>query len=667
MNTNNRGQRPGTDRQPDAANLKGSHSLAVLALIRPPQDRRYLSFAPGAGSKKGGDMKSRTLTCVIAMTLFAALSIPTGVAVQGQPQNKQQPRYKLVDLGTFGGPTSAVPILEQVVNGRGALVGQADTPTPDPFAPNCFNDDCYVSHAFQWQSGVQTDLGTLPGGDSSTAGWINANGLIIGQAQNGQIDPLTGGPELRAVVWKGGSILDLGTFGGDESASIGENDRGQVIGVALNAITDPFSFFGATQARAFMWEGGTMRDLGTLGGPDAFGQYVNSRGQVVGFSYTSYTPNQSTGVPTIDPFLWERGKMLDLGTLGGTFGQVNDLNDPGEVVGTSNLAGDVYTHGFIWSAGVLSDVGTFGGDNGEADWINNAGEVAGSADFPGDQVHHGFLWKDGALTDLGTVNGDPCSRAYGINSSGQIVGASTDCFSFLHAFLWQNGGPSIDLNTLIPPSSSLQLVAGFFISDRGEIAGLGVPSGCSPQDVYACGHAFLLIPCGKDDERCGDTAEGETATSQSVRELVPPRRSTATGTDRALSGRSALDRLRTPRFPGKPAQELDKLIHPKMLTAPLAPLASGNRPSAGQAAATTGCIRGSGELSPGTTRDIGSGHYCQVTKSGSRYLLTGYCLTERTCTLVYAGISCPEGDSVPSATYIAACKTWDEHRGLGCN
>jgi len=261
-------------------------------------------------------MKSRILTCITTITSFAALAATTRLAAQEQQKNKQQPRYELIDIGTFGGPDSFVPAWQQIVNGRGTLVGQADTPTPDPYSPNCFNNDCYVSHAFQWQRGVLTDLGTLPGGYSSTAGWITAGGLIIGGAQNGLVDPLTGGPEARAVLWENGSIIDLGTLGGNESASIGANDRGQVIGVASNAIPDPFSFFGATQARAFLWADGKMRDLGTLGGPDAFGQYVNDRGQVTGFSYTSYTPNPSSGVPTVDPFLWENGKMLDLGSLG---------------------------------------------------------------------------------------------------------------------------------------------------------------------------------------------------------------------------------------------------------------------------------------------------------------------------------------------------------------
>jgi probable HAF family extracellular repeat protein len=81
-----------------------------------------------------------------------------------------------------------------------------------------------------------------------------------------------------------------------------------------------------------------MRDLGTLAGPDAFAQYINDRGQVAGFSYTNNAPTSSGG-PQVNPFLWNNGTMMDLGNLGGTFGQVNDLNNRGQVVGTMNLAG----------------------------------------------------------------------------------------------------------------------------------------------------------------------------------------------------------------------------------------------------------------------------------------------------------------------------------------
>src|SRR6185437_4510983 len=60
-----------------------------------------------------------------------------------------------------------------------------------------------------------------------------------------------------------------------------------------------------------------------------------------------------TRVATLDPFLWQNGRMRDLGTLGGTMGVANWLNDAGEVVGSSSLAGDHTTHPFLWKNGTM--------------------------------------------------------------------------------------------------------------------------------------------------------------------------------------------------------------------------------------------------------------------------------------------------------------------------
>ena len=446
-------------------------------------------------------------TCIIILSLIAATAIPMHLSAQdnGEKSN-HQPRYKLIDLGTFGGPGSLVndglPPVSQVVNDRGAVVGAADTSTPDPYSPYCFID-CVVAYAFLWQDGTLTDLGSLPGVNSSLAIEINRDSLIIGVSENGSSDPLTGFPEVDPVLWKNGQILNLGTFGGTQGIALTVNDRGQVVGGALNTIPDAFAssfdslaFFypGTTQMHAFLWEKALMQDLGTLGGPDSEAFYMNQREQVTGVSYTNATVNPVTGFPTEDPFLWQRGRMLDLGSLGGTFGYPSALNERGQVAGTSNLAGDHTYHPFLWtSPGPMRDLGTLGGSTGIAFWANDEGEVVGRSDLPGSGVqrHHAFLWKEGAMADLGTIGSDPCSIALSINTRGQIVGTSTNCTEYLHGFISENGGPATDLNSLVQPGSALTIREGDFINDRGEIAGKAL---LSSGDI----HAVLLIPCDSD-------------------------------------------------------------------------------------------------------------------------------------------------------------------------
>ncbi len=498
-------------------------------------------------------MKSRTscITCITAMTLFAALATPARLAAQHH-------HYKLIDLGTFGGPQSYVnTFLPQnpVLNNRGTVAGWADTSTPDPFPAFCFNPDCFVSHTFQWQNGVMTDLGVLPGGASSASNWISASELIAGLSENGEIDPLISGfPELRAVLWQNGEITDLGTLeGGNESVANAVNSRGQVVGLALNTIQDANSMVGlGFQTRAFLWQNGIMQDLGTLGGPDAMALRVNERGQIVGWSYTSTTPCPTQAFActgnglalTTGTFLWQNGKMVDLGSLGGVCTLASGLNNRGQVVGLSDLVGDLTFRPFLWDRGVLTDLGTFGG-SGNANAISEAGDVTGWSDTRNEPASplevgplHAFLWKNGTMSDLGTVDGDSCSFGFSINSKDQIVGSSaaTCIFTTPRAFLWENGGPMIDLNTLVPPGSALYLTVPETINDRGEIAGVGaLPNGDQ--------HAFLLIPCGEGDEGCGGGSS--TGVSQNSPPPASQRSTTATPANPALSGRGMLDRLRS--------------------------------------------------------------------------------------------------------------------------
>ena len=399
----------------------------------------------------------------------------------GEPA--QHHHYKLIDVGTLGGPSAYKSVNApgyQIINNAGTIGFTADINMADPNAPNCYQPDCFVSHAARWQHGVSTDLGALPGsGNGSASGAINARGRVTGQSEDGEIDPFSGLPEVRGTLWNGDQIIDLGTFGGNWSLGITLNDAGDVVGFAANSIADPYSFFppAGTQMHAFLWRKGVLHDLGTLGGDDSQAASVNERGQVVGNSYTNKIANPTTGIPTVHPFLWDNGTMTDLGTLGGTYAGAGEcgfgapcnianpfegallINNRGQVIGTSNLADDQVFHPFLWEHGTMEDLGTLGGDNGAAIWLTENGDIVGDADLPNSPpgcvglacIHHAFLWKRGMMTDLGSLGTDPCSRALMMNSRGQIIGTTISICGGLstHAFLWENGGPMVDLGGLV--------------------------------------------------------------------------------------------------------------------------------------------------------------------------------------------------------------------------
>jgi uncharacterized membrane protein len=130
------------------------------------------------------------------------------------------------------------------------------------------------------------------------------------------------------------------------------HSSGQVVGWAFNKISDPYSMslwstlynyyepIEPYQTRAFVWQDGVMKDMGTLGtGTDTFAMAINERGQAIGISYTNSTPKQvvtpcvlpGSGalIPTQEPFLWDKDTgMIDLGTLGGTCGFPSWISTP---------------------------------------------------------------------------------------------------------------------------------------------------------------------------------------------------------------------------------------------------------------------------------------------------------------------------------------------------
>lgn len=470
---------------------------------------------------------------LITVVLFAVLAAASDSGAQNS-NNSHNPRYRLIDMGTLGGPISYGSVNGvgfRLLNDSGTVASYADLAVPDPNASFfCYDADCYQAHASLWEHGMITDLGALPENNNSAAGSINPRGWATGQSQSSTIDPVLGFPEFRAVLWKHGQIIDLGTLdSGTESLGVFVNDAGQVIGFStVNTEPDPVGFIGFP-THSFIWQNGQKLDIGTLGGDDTFPGASCSHppeGMVWGMSTTSTTLNLGTELPTFDPFLWDHGKMTDLGTLGGAWGSAQCANNRHQIIGQSSLAETPIAcsdgrlqgcHAFLWEDGRMQDLGTLGGPNSEAIWINEGGLIAGSADFPRPRpevnLHDAVIWKDGKIKDLGTVDGDACSRAYGLNARGQIVGTSTDCSNALHAFLWEEGEPMLDLNKLIPPGSGWVLTNAFNINDRGEILAKAAPEGFTPNDDADLGHLVLLVPC---NEGRGDCVNALTSTTRAV-------------------------------------------------------------------------------------------------------------------------------------------------------
>jgi uncharacterized membrane protein len=242
-----------------------------------------------------------------------------------------------------------------------------------------------------------------------------------------------------------------------------------------------------------------MQDLGTLGtGTDAMAGFIDERGQVVGWSYINSVPSALCAgfgfgfSLTTDSFIWDKKNgMTDIGSFGGTCTLAVDLNNQGQVVGGSALPGDTTTHPFVWNAttGVTDLLDPSDSNYGFAEAENAHGDVAGGTC---DSVTcYVLLWqKSGGHwqeTNLSTITQNAFSIS--INASDQVIGnVGTNSSA---PFLWEDGGPLVNLNTLVPPGSGLQLVEAHQINDQGEIA-------VGALDASGNNHAVLLIPCDEN-------------------------------------------------------------------------------------------------------------------------------------------------------------------------
>jgi len=312
------------------------------------------------------------------------------------------------------------------------------------------------------------------------------------------------------------SITDLGALGDSMTIVTKMNNQGQVIGQSISNTTGV--------ARAFLWDNGTLQDLGTLGDPADLtlgsNPYdINDTGQVIGtsdgggivapFIYDSI--NKMQPITGFDPMvishdghymfsgfkggglrMWKDGVVTTIGSLpngsdGTGSANATALNRavPIQVVGNSGWADSgLQRHAFLFQddgSGRMYDLGVLGtGTTSVAYGINNSGQVIGNSYYDSGTNFHVCLWtwdnqaKTATMEDLGVPLGGASAEASSINNAGQIVGISQiENSTDYHPFLITDG-KIIDLNNVVPNSGWMMLLAAMTINDNGLIAGAGI-------------------------------------------------------------------------------------------------------------------------------------------------------------------------------------------------
>lgn len=330
------------------------------------------------------------------------------------------------------------------------------------------------------------------------------------------------------------SVVDLGTLGHTISEAYDINDSGVIVGYSTT-FADGYWY-----AHAFQWRDGVMIDLGLLpGGKKSSATGINATGVVCGIA------ESREGFGTDDhPFRWGgNGPIIDIGTLGGSFGAAKGINDLGHIVGQSKTGNGEY-YGFRWFNGQMTILQPFPngvesgaeaindlgqavglawpqGENaraalweadgsvvdlgnlfpGRASWafsINNHTEVTGWGGNDRNQ-RRAFLWRQGQMESLGTLPYDTNSEGRGINDAGVVVGVSwygghDPGQGYQRGFVWDRG-VMYDLNELLPTGSTWWIRSASAINSSGQIVGTGQINGQT--------HAFLMTPI---DNSIGVTA-----------------------------------------------------------------------------------------------------------------------------------------------------------------
>jgi probable HAF family extracellular repeat protein len=286
------------------------------------------------------------------------------------------------------------------------------------------------------------DLSTEIGASWGNATGINDFGQVIGYSPSGfviwhpagddwvatdlQIDIWMCHPEYLSAINNAGLVMGsvVCDFAVRYTLLWNTDGVGDVLCQGIGRDMNDQGHVAGSEPYAWLWESDAVQIID----PMAHAWGINNRSEVVGISSEDRAA------------LWIRDtegvwQMTDLGILG----NANDINDHGQIAGAFSITPGI-SHPFLWEDGRMLDLGILPGFTAsDAMDLNESGQVVGYAANADWTAWRGYLWQDGTMWDLNdvVVSGPSLAirGALGINESGQIVGWGKTQSGDFHAIL----------------------------------------------------------------------------------------------------------------------------------------------------------------------------------------------------------------------------------------
>ena len=330
-------------------------------------------------------MRSRHLNPLAMIVLLVLASSILPGQQSSKPEQTVIPKYRIVDTGL---------IIARAVDERPGFNAAGEVAAWSTVQRSSSQAD------FRRSAEPASILSGLPDDSNSYAFGLNKAGVVVGVIESAADMRFT-----HAFEYSGGVLKVLPTLGGQYGLARSINDSGLVVGAAQTQ----GKYFHAT-----VWTKDIPKELGTLlNGDTSYANDVNSTGEVVGQSNDG--PNR-------------QGKAVRWGTDGrihllptkeeSVFSSALALNNRGQIVGFDN------SEAVLWTKGQEIELGDFGDEPNAALDVNDDGEVVGSSAEAEGRMR-AFLWKKGHLMNLNKMippnTGWVLLSAFRINNQGTIL------------------------------------------------------------------------------------------------------------------------------------------------------------------------------------------------------------------------------------------------------